>query len=217
MFDLDGTLIDSVKDIATSANYMLKTLDRSQFNTDDFRHWIGDGATVMVNRALSGNRTINPDLSVELKRHARQIFIDHYLQHPCVNTELYPQVKETLDALKSQGFKLAIVTNKPSAFIEPIMAKLSLTPLIDYHIGGDSLCEKKPHPMQLLHCCEHFNITPEHALMVGDSANDVVAAQNANIQSVAVSYGYHGGVDLTTLNPCAFINQFNQLLNVLKS
>ena len=143
MFDLDGTLIDSAPDIAINGNKMLKTLGKNPHQPARFRHWVGNGATVMVNRALSGSDTIDPNLPDALKQQGLEIFMQAYLAAPCVATTLYTGVKATLAKLKAQGDTIAVVTNKPAAFVTPILKTLEIDQYIDFQLGGDDLDEKK--------------------------------------------------------------------------
>jgi phosphoglycolate phosphatase len=215
MFDLDGTLVDSAPDIAIAANAMLTELGRESFPASSFRHWIGNGATVMVQRALSGSSDIDPDLDPDLFTLGLKRFLSLYLQDPCIESQLYPGVAQTLAQLKTQQYHIAVVTNKPNAFIQPILNQLKIKDCIDFVIGGDDLDNKKPHPQQLQHTCQHFGVSPAQAVMIGDSKNDILAAKAANISSIGLSYGYNYGEDINLHQPDFSCDHFAEIMTVL--
>lgn len=144
LFDLDGTLIDSVPDLATAVNHMLNTLTYPTYSEDTIRMWVGNGAQILVKRALSGDVNIDENLDRDLFAKALDIFLRFYGDHICINTVAYPQVRETLIAFKDEGYKMAIVTNKPYGFIAPILETLEMDGLFDLYVGGDSLSQKSP-------------------------------------------------------------------------
>jgi phosphoglycolate phosphatase len=153
LFDLDGTLIDSVPDLAVAVNHMLERLNHETFSEAIIPFWDGNGAQVLVKRALSGDAKIDEDLDPALFSKALDIFLTFYGQNLCIRTATYPLVPQTLKALKTQGYRLVIITNNPFDFIAPILEGLQLAELFEYFIGGDSLTEKKPNPLALLHVC----------------------------------------------------------------
>lgn len=212
IFDLDGTLIDSVPDLAKAINFTLKQLDRDQFSENIIRKWVGNGAVTLVKRALSGDVNISSSLDNKLHEKAITIFLDYYSKHLCDNTKMYKNVQETLSILKNRGYILTIVTNKPYDFIKPILKTLEIEDLFEYYIGADSLDVKKPHPKPLLHVCETFNITIDKALMIGDSKNDILSANSANIDSIGVTYGYNYNEDISFFNPNIVVDNFEDIL-----
>jgi len=212
IFDLDGTLINSVPDLATSINFMLKSLNRDTFSEDEIHKWVGNGAVVLVKRALSGSREIK-DIDETLFNKAYEIFMNHYENNVCNKTLLYPNVKETL--LKLQDKTLAIVTNKPFKFIKPIIKKLEID-MFDLYLGADSLDEKKPSPKPLLYVCEKFNINPKNAIMIGDSKNDIIAAKNAKIESIGVTWGYNYGESIEKYNPDFIVDKIEKIVEIVK-
>ncbi len=215
LFDLDGTLIDSAPDLAVAVNHMLHTLNRATFSEDIIRFWVGNGAQVLVKRALSGQSEIDENLDHILFEKALEIFLIFYAQNLAVTTVTYPNVSTTLHTLKEAGYRLAIVTNKPFDFVAPILKGLNLDGLFELHLGGDSLLQKKPDPMPLLHVCEQLDVTVEQCVMVGDSKNDILAANTANMQSIGVSYGYNYGEDISVYNPNVVVNNFGDILKFL--
>ena len=215
LFDLDGTLIDSVPDLALAVNHMLETLNRDTFSVDIIRFWVGTGAQVLVKRALSGDSKIDEDLNPILFSKALDIFLTFYGQNLCIRTATYPLVPQTLKVLKTQGYRLVIITNKPFDFIAPILEGLQLGELFEYFIGGDSLTEKKPNPLPLLHICEKLDVSVEQCVMIGDSKNDILAANAAKMQSVGVTYGYNYGENIGVYKPSIVIDNFGDLLKFL--
>ena len=215
LFDLDGTLINSGPDLALAVNHMLKSLERDSFTEDVIHGWVGNGAQTLVNRALSGQRTIDANLDESLASEALDIFLAFYAQNLCVATVTYPNVSSTLRALKAKGYRLAIVTNKPYDFVEPILDGLGLGGLFELILGGDSLPQKKPDPAPLLHTCKTLDIHLEHCVMVGDSKNDLLAANASGMQSVGVTYGYNYGEEIGVYNPTFIIDDFSELLELL--
>ncbi|MEA3455118.1 MAG: phosphoglycolate phosphatase [Campylobacterota bacterium] len=215
IFDLDGTLIDSAPDLAVAVNYMLEALNRAAFSEEVIRYWVGNGAQVLVKRALSGQSDIDENLDPVLFERALDIFLTFYAQNLAVETLLYPNVSTTLNTLKEAGYRLAIVTNKPFDFIEPILTGLGLNGLFELYLGGDSLVQKKPDPMPLLHVCHKLGVSAEQCVMVGDSKNDIVAASAANMQSIGVSYGYNYGEDIGVYSPDIVFGDFADILTTL--
>lgn len=215
LFDFDGTLIDSAPDLALTGNLMLRELGREPFSEAQYRQWIGNGARVMVQRALSGTTEVKEDLCQDMLDQATALFFDIYRSNCCVKTQLYPEVKETLEALKSQGYPLVILSNKPIEFIAPVNRALDLDGLFDLCIGGDSLPWKKPDPKPLQHVCEHYGITIAEALMIGDSKNDILAANAADMHSIGVSYGYNYGEDIGIYNPTIVVDNFSEILQLV--
>lgn len=212
LFDLDGTLIDSVPDLAFAINDMLHSLGREPFPQETIRYWVGNGAPVLVKRALSGDTQIDADLDEKLFDEALALFMASYEQHLAKDTCPYPNVVETLQALKSMGYRLVIVTNKPIRFVSPIISALGMDGLFTFFLGGDSLEEKKPHPLPLLHACEKLEMTPAECLMIGDSKNDIIAAHSAGMQSVGVTYGYNYAESITHYEPTVAIDDLGDII-----
>ncbi len=211
LFDLDGTLIDSVPDLASAVNYMLERLERERFSEDTIRYWVGNGAQMLVKRALSGQTEVDEDLDPLLFEKALEIFLTFYGQNLSHSTVAYPNVSTTLHALKEKGFRLVIVTNKPFDFVGPILKGLGLDGLFEFWLGGDSLDKKKPDPLPLLHACEKMHVDIEQCVMVGDSRNDLLAAKTCGMQSVGVTYGYNYGEEIGIYDPTCIIDDFSEL------
>ena len=215
IFDLDGTLINSALDLAKAVNYMLVKLDKETFEEETIHGWVGNGALTLVKRALLGKRELDDTLDADYVEKALNIFLDYYEANLCNATVPYPNVTQTLQTLKEKGYTLAIVTNKPFKFVAPILKGLEMDGLFTKILGGDSLAEKKPHPAPLLHVCETLGITIDASVMIGDSKNDILAANACGMDSVGVTYGYNYGEDIGVHKPTVIIDDFKDLLKHL--
>lgn len=215
LFDMDGTLIDSAPDLALALNATLKQLGRETFETETIRGWVGNGAQTLVKRGLSGSRTVDDGLCETETAKALEMFMAKYTEHLCVTTTTYPGVRETLTTLKERGYCLGLVTNKPYGFIEPLLQGLALENLFTLCLGGDSLPKKKPDPLPLLHASQELGADVAECVMVGDSKNDIVAAQSAKMQSIGVSYGYNYGEAIAQYQPDRVVDDFAEILTFL--
>lgn len=216
IFDFDGTLIDSVPDLADATNTMLQQLGKPTFPLDTIKEWVGNGSRLLIERALVGRTEVREgELTKSEADHAEQLFFAAYAEHDVSKTVSYPDVDQGLRQLKEAGFTLALVTNKPIRFVPHILAGLGWTSLFDMVLGGDSLSVKKPDPAPLLHTCETLKFSPNQAFMIGDSINDISAGKNAGIDTIGLSYGYNYGKDIRDSNPNQTFDNFANLLNYL--
>jgi len=215
LFDLDGTLVDSAPDLAFAVNQTLIELGLTPFSQDVVRGWVGNGANILIQRALSGNTEISTSLDNSLTSRALEIFYQVYQSHNCIETRLYNNVLETLIALKNRGYRLAIITNKPERFIAPIIDGLGLNNLFELIIGGDTLERRKPDPLPLTYACQQLSVNIDQCVMIGDSKNDIQAAKAAKMQSIALTYGYNYGEDIAIYQPELVIDNFADLLDTL--
>ena len=203
LIDLDGTLLDTIDDLAAAANAMLVELGLAPRPIAELRSFVGKGAESLVQRALTGQL----DGRVEPQRlaEAAAVFRRHYARENGISARCYPGVREGLAEMKSKGLGIACVTNKPVAFTMPLLERTELLSSFDIVIGGDSLPRKKPDPDQLLHACAGFGVAPGEALMIGDSVNDALAARAAGMPVFVLPYGYNEGRDVATLDADAVI------------
>ena len=215
LFDFDGTLIDSGQDLALALNDMLTQLGRKNFSLETIHNWVGNGAQTLVKRALLGKKEIEEEVQEELFNKALEIFLASYAKNVCEETLLYPEVKETLTTLQEKGYRLSIVTNKPYAFVAPILEGLAIGEFFEYYIGGDSLTQKKPRPEPLLHICEKLGVSVKESVMIGDSKNDILAAHGAHMESVGVSYGYNYAEPIELSKPTYVIASMGELVGLL--
>ena len=203
-FDLDGTLIDSVPDLTVAVQSALTEVGLTAPGEELVRDWVGNGAPVLVERALVWAIKQAPD--PVLQATAYDAFMRHYSAAPNALTQLYPGVQPTLNALHQQGYKLVLITNKPERFITPILSHFELLPLFTLCLGGDSLAEKKPSPLPLLHAAQALDISPSASVMVGDSRHDIAAGKAAGFTTVALPYGYNHGEPIERSQPDLLIS-----------
>ncbi|WP_210395638.1 phosphoglycolate phosphatase [Motiliproteus sediminis] len=212
LFDLDGTLVDSVPSLAAAVDRTLAALGRPQAGVDKVRDWVGNGAQKLVERALAGNREALPAPAADQVEDALALFLEFYGEQPEVGTRLYPGVSECLQQLSARQVPMAVVTNKPERFVPPLLDSFGIDGHFALVLGGDSLATKKPHPAPLQHAAEHFGVAPERCLMVGDSMTDVRAARAAGMPVACVSYGYNHGTPISEAGADWTVDSLTELL-----
>jgi len=190
LFDLDGTLIDSVPDLQIALNKTLAVKGLPLLALNDVQNFVGNGAEKLVERAFRAQGQI---LSPESLEHQTHQFLTFYEGHEHDQTRLYDGVRPTLEHLREQGYTLALCTNKPQAPTLAILDHFHLTPFFQEILGGDQGIVRKPAPDMLFALAARLNAAPHQCVMIGDSANDIEAAHGANMASIAVSYGYCKG------------------------
>jgi phosphoglycolate phosphatase len=215
LIDVDGTLVDSVPDLAFCVDRMMEQLGKSAWGEAAVRNWVGNGVEKLVKRALVGELEGEP--SIDDFKQAYPAFLELYKDNVSERSCLYPGVREGLDYLKSADYLVGCVTNKASQFTLPLLKDLDIHDEFGIIICGDTLEKKKPDPMPLLHAVKHFNVTPEQSLMLGDSVSDVKAARAAGFQIVCMSYGYNHGEDIRNYDPDAVLDSMVELQTVLES
>lgn len=214
-FDLDGTLVDSAPDIYRCAVSACEELNISPATMPQVREWIGNGLEVLGQRILSQSKIVAGHVTEQQTEEIKQSLIKHYQQNICVDTYLYQGVKETLTSLQARGYKLAVITNKTRGLTLPVLQELNIAHYFDFIVGGDDVVMKKPDPEGLLMTCDYFNVTPKDILMIGDSKNDIIAAQNAGSDVVAIDGGYNQGENLHDFSPTYFFDTFTELSELL--
>jgi len=182
IFDLDGTLIDSRKDLGTSVNLTRKDYNLEELDYETIVSFIGNGTRKLVERSF---KKTNVDIDKALS-----IYKNHYSEHLADETYCYSGVKELLQKLKNFSVKCSIVTNKHEEATRDILKILKINSFFDIILGGDSLPYLKPSPEPVLYVAEKWNLKPEELLMVGDNWTDIAAARNAGIKSVYVNFGF---------------------------
>ncbi len=219
LLDLDGTLVDTVPDLTYCLDNMLRELSLPEAGETKVREWVGNGIEQLVKRGLSNNlvtNDFNKEPKASLFEKALLIFIDSYRENACKHSQLYAGVREGLEYLTSNNFKLGCVTNKLSQFTNTILETLKIQDVFGIIISGDTLAKKKPDPLPLLHAAEYFNVSPTQSLMVGDSINDVTAARAAGFQVLCVSYGYNLGQDIRLAKPDYVVDSLADLVNIFQ-
>lgn len=207
MFDLDGTLVDSVADLHLALDAMYDELGMARASEQQVRNWVGNGAQMLVRRALCYGMDVPSDMP--LFERAFGCFLASYESFNGQSSVVYPGALGLIESLRANGIKCAVVTNKPAQFTLPLLEYLGLA--TDYVLSGDSLPEKKPHPMPVLACLSHFGCSPDASLMVGDSRNDILAAHSAGVKCVAVNYGYNHGAPIKADKPDLIVDSLDEL------
>ena len=207
LFDLDGTLVDSIGDLALAANAMLAELGRPVRALDEIRRFVGKGIPKLVERCLADAPLAGTDFDA-----AVEVFKRHYADTNGRVSQVYPGVVELLAALRAQGIAMACVTNKAAAFTEPLLQQTGIAPFFDAVVSGDTLDVKKPHPGMLLHACAQLGVSIDRALMVGDSANDAESARAAGCPVLLMTWGYTEGVPVDTIECDGLLSSANALL-----
>ena len=209
MIDVDGTLVDSVPDLAYCVDEMMVELGMEKRGEDKVRHWVGNGVSKLVERAISGE--LEGQLNKELFNKAYPIFLNYYAENTAKRTCLYKGVREGLNYLSSQGYYLGCVTNKATQFTHPLLKELGIFDYFKIVISGDTLTKKKPDPMPLLYGAEYFGVRPEECLMIGDSVSDVKASRSAGFDIICMSYGYNHGNNIADEKPDLVIDSMTEL------
>jgi phosphoglycolate phosphatase len=213
LIDVDGTLVDSVPDLAYCVDAMMERLGRPPRGEAKVRNWVGNGVERLVRRALAGSLDGEPSEADFAS--AYPVFLALYARNISNRSCLYPGVREGLNMLKSAGYPLGCVTNKAAQFTEPLLRDLGVRDDFAIVISGDTLSRKKPDPEPLLHAAGFFGVAPGSSLMIGDSVSDVRAARVAGFQVVCVSYGYNHGIDIRDAKPDAVIDSLTEIMPLL--
>ncbi|WYX34122.1 phosphoglycolate phosphatase [Achromobacter xylosoxidans] len=226
LLDLDGTLLDSIPDLAFAANAMRVELGMIALREDVVATFVGKGVDNLVRRSLAGSLDA-ADPSPEDFARAREAFYRHYHLVNGERAQVYPGVIEGLKHMREQGLKLAVVTNKPTEFTLPLLQRTGLAGFFDAVVCGDTCSRRKPDPDQVLHACELLGVTVAEAVTIGDSINDAQAGRSAGTQVLVVPYGYNEGRDVreldvdgivdTLVNAAQWVEVWNQNQNAAKA
>ena len=213
VLDLDGTLLHSAPELAEAANRMLRDMGRPAASQELLMSYIGNGISWLVKRALTGDMHAEPD--ADLFDKAMPFFDKHY-KALLLQSKPYPGVMEGLKAMQDAGFKLGCITNKSARYTEPLLKSSGLEPYFSIVVSGDTLPEKKPHPLPLLHSAKFFGVPIDKMLMIGDSLNDALAARAAGCPVFCVPYGYNHGKPVDGLDVDAVISDLSAALKLIK-
>jgi phosphoglycolate phosphatase len=215
--DLDGTLVDSAPDIAHCVDVALESIGLPPPGEARTRGWVGDGLETLLSRAIAhatGDAGQRPSSFDERHREALRVFVDCYADNLFVRSRLYADVPATLDALAASGARLCCITNKRESFSEPLLRTAGIRDRFELLLGGDSLAEKKPSPLPLMVAAARLGVEPSDAVLVGDSHQDLGAANAAGFGFVLAAYGY-GRVTAADLGAAPRIERFAELPGVL--
>ncbi len=207
IFDLDGTLIDSTRDIADAVNFTLRYLGEPTLTEEVIGSHVGDGVLNLLRKCLRERHQerINDAVSVFRKR---------YGEHLTDATTLYPGVRKTLQNFSDK--KSAILTNKPERYVDPILKGLGIRQLIDYDLGGDGKVVPKPSAEPVQQLLRHFNVEAGRAVMVGDSAVDVETGKLGGILTCAVTFGFRSRAELEAAKPDFIVDRFEELMELFR-
>ena len=198
MIDLDGTLLDTLPDLACAANRMLAALGLPVRTDEEVGSFVGKGIPNLVRRCLG-------EQADALQVKALPVFESFYFEESGRHSAPYPGVFDGLERFAAMGLRLACVTNKSERFTLPLLEKMALSKFFSLVVSGDTLPRKKPDPMQLTHICAQFALPPNRVLLIGDSSNDALAARAAGCPVACVSYGYNEGADVHDLDCDAIV------------
>ena len=214
LIDLDGTLVDSVPDLAFCVDAMMERLGRPPHGEAKVRNWVGNGVERLVRRSLIGQLEGEPD-EADFQR-AYPVFLELYRDNTSKRSQLFPGVRDGLDWLQAAGYRLGCVTNKAAQFTEPLLRDLGVRDSFEIVISGDTLPRSKPDPLPLLHAADFFGVEPAAALMIGDSISDVKAARAAGFTIFCMSYGYNHGQDIRDYHPDAVLDSLTEVQGLLE-
>lgn len=217
MFDLDGTLVETAPEIADAVNDTLAEAGWPVVTQGQVEGWIGQGTAELLIAALSQATgmaaaavRLDPGLAPLAAR-----FGHHYACRCGTRSRLYPGVSDLLATLRQRGVRLAVITNKETRFVQPVLAAHGLSDCFDRVICGDTLPTKKPDPAGMFGCLAAFDTRPEQALMVGDSSIDATTARNAGVACWLLPHGYNSGQPVQTCEPDRVVADFDELASLL--
>jgi len=209
-FDLDGTLIDSAKDLSFAIDKMSDEMGFAKPELAQVKNWVGDGTLKLVERALTNSLDTKPD--EKLLNQAFHLFSHAYKKCVGEHSTLYEGTQRLLVKLLSEQIKIACITNKPLEFTEFLLQQNMISQFFSVICAGDNVLHMKPNPWPLIHASEILNVDIAKCLMIGDSKTDIESANRAGCDVFAVSYGYNRGEDISQYEPKRLIDSFNELL-----
>jgi phosphoglycolate phosphatase len=217
LFDLDGTLIETAPEIGDAVNDTLTGLGHPKVSQQAVNDWIGHGTRELLIQALAQvlKTSTQQVREAEAFPAIEAEFGQHYQRRCGTRSHLYPHVRETLQALRTAGVKLVVMTNKEGRYTQTVLDAHDLAPMFDRVISGDTLPVKKPNPAGITDCLKQFGLSSDRALFVGDSSIDVATARNAGIAVWALPYGYNMGEPIEACNPDRVIPDFSALTTSL--
>lgn len=210
LFDLDGTLLNTIPDLTDGINGMRLAMGLPPLRQDIVSTYVGKGSEILVRRALQDKLRPDEPLAPERLAEGMDLFYQYYHTVNGDKSVIYDGVLDGLKAFRDQGMKMAVVTNKPQEFTEPLLISTGLAAFFQYAVSGDTCARKKPDPMPLQHACELLESRPQDTLMIGDSQNDVQAARAADMAVVAVPYGYNEGQGVQNLDADAIVSTIDE-------
>lgn len=215
LFDLDGTLLDTVPDLHAAVCGMLADLGRPALPEEAVRRYVGRGIPNLVKRSLADSLAAADDDS-PAPAEALASFRRHYARENGLRTQLFPGVREGLNAIRAKGLPMAVITNKTEAFTGPLLEMTGLAPYFPVVVSGDTLPKHKPDPMSLIWACGRLGVSPAEALFIGDSVNDFLAARAACCSVFLLPYGYNEGRDVQELACDAIVSSIESAAALIR-
>jgi phosphoglycolate phosphatase len=209
LFDLDGTLVDSLPDIAGALNHALAQASQPPLPLDVVSALVGDGVAKLAEKAL----TLRPGAAADATALAA-VIVDHYRAHPCVETRAYPGILPMLRSLKADRRSVAVLTNKPGEVARPLLAALDLASLFDSIVGDGDGYARKPDPQAASSLMARFGVAPSRTLMIGDGLPDLAVARAAGCPVAAVTWGYTSVQNLEAQHPDFLVHAPDRLLTL---
>ncbi len=211
IFDLDGTLVDSARDLSAALNHVLKCASRPEIALSEVRHMVGDGARALIIKGFSETGHLPGAKEIDA---IQDEFLSYYSDHITDQTIIFPGARHVIETLADMKIPLGLCTNKAIKLTEKIIAEFDLTDYFSAIVGGDSFDYRKPDPRHLISTLEIMKADPQRAVMVGDSRNDIRAAQRAGIPVIGVSFGY-SKTPIAELTPDMVIDHYDDFLSAL--
>jgi len=194
LFDLDGTLVDSLRDISAALNAGLRRLHRAGVSDEDVKRWVGDGLSMLCRRAL-------PEADESSVTRLANLFMEHYSGHPLEHTRPYPNILKMLELLRARGCAMTVLSNKPDALTHAVIRGLKMEGFFACVQGSTSDDDRKPNPALALRIMSDIHVDPGNVFLVGDSAVDIETARRAGVRAVAVSWGFRDREELLRQGP----------------
>lgn len=217
LFDLDGTLANTIPQLAIAASKSAVAIGLNPPSVETTKGFVGNGVNMLLARVIAGRFDVElKDVDPSLLKRARDVFNVEYTKGLDKDYNLYEGVKEGLEYFKSRGIKLAVVTNKPQMFALPLLSYMGIKDYFDFILGGEVIPERKPDLTPLYYVLDKLQVSKDDAVMVGDSNNDIEAGNNANMTTVFFSYGYNRK-DPKELKFDYGFASFNELTSLIKS
>ena len=217
LFDLDGTLADTIVQLAKAARASAVALGLNPPAQKTIQEYVGNGVNMLLARVISGRFDVTLEqIDKELLLKARSVFNNVYAEGLKSDFRLYDGVVEGLEYFKQRGIKLAVATNKPQIFADPLLKCMGIYDYFDFVLGGEVLKQRKPDPAPLQYCLDKIGVSNDRAVMIGDSDNDIIAGLNANICTVFFTYGYNRA-NLDKLDIDYKFDSFTQLTELIKT
>lgn len=211
IFDLDGTLLDTVSDLASSLNQALKEIDHQTYSDEEVMGFVGNGVRRLVDLALN-ERASNKEIDQVLER-----FQMHYSELYNDKTKPYDGIVDVVYKAKELGFALGVCSNKPNVYVQQLIAKHFKEDTFDFVLGEVDFIDRKPAPDMALEVAANLGVDPRNCLFVGDSIVDVQTAKNANMPICAVTYGFQSEEKLLSENPEYTVHDVHGVLKIIEA